>query len=82
MQGKKPGKVFISKFKTEEIHAVMREHMRNPSVSGSVTSDARMHDAAGSDYHKLRKLTPMATPFGASWVKSRNAPKYAEEKDK
>lgn len=78
MHARKPYKLFVSKFTSKDIQQVMKSHMTNPSVSGSTSADVRMRDAAGSDTAKNRKLSPMATPFGASWVKSRNEPKFPE----
>lgn len=43
---------------------VMREHMRNPSVSGTMHAQMRLVDGAGSDTRKAYKLSgPATTPF-------------------
>jgi hypothetical protein len=57
------------------LREVYQSNMRNPSVSGSVTSEARLRDAVGSDALKNRKLSGPATPFGMTWVKTRQEPK-------
>jgi hypothetical protein len=43
---------------------VYRGALRNPSTSGTVTGEARLRDAAGSDSHKKYKLSGPSTPFG------------------
>ena len=65
---------FVSKFKSSEIAQVYNSNKRNPSVSGSVPSDIRNIEAAGSDSVKKFRLSGPGTPFGMTWVKTRNEP--------
>lgn len=44
--------------------SVYHSHLRNPKVSGSVPSDARLVAAAGSDERHKNRLSGPATVFG------------------
>ena len=61
-----------SRFKPQDILSVLSDARRNPSVSGSVPSDVRLREAAGSDSGKKYKLSGMATPVGMAWHKGDN----------
>lgn len=53
--------------------SVYAAHTRNPATSGSVTSEARLRDAAGSDSGKKYRLSGPGTPVGMRWNKTGNA---------
>lgn len=67
-------KVFRSKFKSSEIRGVMADAQRNPSVSGSMSSEMRHKLASGSDSKGKYRVSSPGTPYGMTWVKTRNEP--------
>lgn len=54
----------LSKYKPRDIRDALADQRRNPSVSGSMPSENRLRDAAGSDSGKLYRVSGPATQFG------------------
>jgi hypothetical protein len=61
-----------SRFTAEQIRATLQSLRRNPSVSGSMPSDARLIDSAGSDSGRKYKLTGSVQARGMVYVKTSN----------